>query len=484
MKRENDIFQRTVRRTTVFIWMAAVLLLAGCNKEQNLSAPGGNGKLEVRLVIDTKQTQTRATDVSVINSLRVYVFDATGKPVGYTYNGNLQESGAAYYLPLRLQQGGNLEFFVLANEGGLTYGSGTNAKSLDENISHNELHALVFDRSKVTNGSLMSGWVTEEITDTQGVTVVECPLTRDVAELNLYFATTGGAVQITDVTLHDYKTDSPVFWGDTDDAGQGNTYSDNSLGLIVQNANDFPTLSESAANNLTDYTTQDKVATAYLVKNSDGSDSWDTEPNTEKKPRLAINYTVGGTPRTAVIYLPPIAINHQYNICCLVKAAGILLHISIDDWEEAGYEITWTDESNIAFGPEPTELYITEVISESDMLGGQNAGFRISAGQDNALANVKWQATIDNVTDFTFADQSGQPIPAPEGVLTDKGETFWVKALRPFNEASAGGTKTPQCRLQIKLEQADGSWLVCSLPWDETEIQDFILIKQVQPSSN
>lgn len=59
-----------------------------------------------------------------------------------------------------------------------------------------------------------------------------------------------------------------------------------------------------------------------------------------------------------------------------------------------------------------------------------------------------------------------------------------MKALRPFNEASAGGTKTPQCRLQIKLEQADGSWLVCSLPWDETEIQDFILIKQVQPSSN
>lgn len=169
MKRKNNISRRTTIWSAVFIWLAAALLLAGCSKEQSLSVPDGDGALEVRLVIDTKQAQTRITDVNIINTLRVYIFDvATKELVGYNYNGSLQESGSAYYLPLRLQKGGNLEFFVLANEGnGLTYGSGEDAKPLDEHISHDALHALTFSRANVTNGALMSGRVTREITDTQ-----------------------------------------------------------------------------------------------------------------------------------------------------------------------------------------------------------------------------------------------------------------------------------------------------------------------------
>lgn len=483
MKRKNNISRRTTIWSAVFIWLAAALLLAGCSKEQSLSVPDGDGALEVRLVIDTKQAQTRITDVNIINTLRVYIFDvATKELVGYNYNGSLQESGSAYYLPLRLQKGGNLEFFVLANEGnGLTYGSGEDAKPLDEHISHDALHALTFSRANVTNGALMSGRVTREITDTQEITVVECPLTRDVAEMNLYFATTGGTVEIKEVTLHDYKTQSPVFWGDKSAQGGGSVYNTGKLDLHILNANDFPTISESAANSVNDYNKKGKVATAYLVKNSDGSESWDEASGTEKNPRLEITYTVDGNERTAGIYLPPIAINHQYNICCLVKAAGILLNISVDDWEEAGYEITWTDDSNIAFGPEIGGEYITEVIHEQDMAGGRKAGFKISAGQDNTTANVRWQATIDNVQDFTFVDADGHNVNSLEGTLTKEGEFIRIKPLKPFDEASANGTKTPQCRLQIKLLQGTGDWLVCSLPWDDEENKkDHILITQVK----
>ncbi len=490
MKRRNNTSRRTAIRSTVLTWLAAALLLAGCNKDQGLSAPESNGELEVRLMIDTKQAQTRADadDVSVINTLRVYVFEVgSEKLVGYSYEDNLQKSGSAYYLPLRLQTGGNLEFFVLANEGdGLTYGSGTSAKPLDENISHDALHALAFSRSNITNGALMSGRVTENITDTQGVTVVECPLTRDVAEMNLYFATTGGAVEITGVTLHDYKTESPVFWGNKDDATEGDTYnSDNGVQLDLLNSNDFPTISESTANDLEDYKQKEKVATTYLVKNSAGSTDWNQAPSTTKKPHLEIAYTVDSNPRTATVYLPPIAINHRYNICCLVKAAGILLDISIDDWEEAGYEITWTNESNIAFGPEIEGEYRTEVIHEGDMAGGQKVGFKIGAGQDNNTEYVEWQATIDNVQDFTFVDEDGSPVNSLTGMLKKEGEYISVKPTKPFDSASEYGTKTPQCRLQIKLKQADGTWLICSLPWENPELKEnFILITQVKPQSS
>lgn len=491
MKRRNNISQRTAIRSTVLMWLTATLLLAGCNKDQGLSAPESNGELEVRLMIDTKQAQTRADadDVSVINTLRVYVFKVGSEDlVGYSYEDNLQKSGSAYYLPLRLQTGGELEFFVLANEGnGLTYGSGTSAKALDENISHDALHALAFSRANITNGALMSGWVTENITGTQGVTVVECPLTRDVAEMNLYFATTGGAVQITSVTLHDYKTESPVFWGNQNNTTtEGNTYnSDNGTLLTLLNNNDFPTISENTANNLDDYKQKEKVATTYLVKNSEGSAVWDQALSTTKNPRLEIAYTVDGNARTATVYLPPIAINHRYNICCLVKAAGILLNISIDDWEEAGYAITWTDESNITFGPEMEGEYRTEVIHESDMAGGQKAGFKISAGQDNSIENVEWQATIDNVQDFTFVDEEGKEVTSPTGMLKKEGEYIRVKPTKTFDSASENGTKIPQCRLQIKLKQADGTWLVCSLPWEPSSTKkDFILITQVKSQSS
>lgn len=94
MKRKNNIFRRTTIWSAVFIWLAAALLLAGCSKEQSLSVPDGDGALEVRLVIDTKQAQTRITDVNIINTLRVYIFDvATNELVGYKLHGSLQESG-------------------------------------------------------------------------------------------------------------------------------------------------------------------------------------------------------------------------------------------------------------------------------------------------------------------------------------------------------------------------------------------------------
>ena len=87
MKRKNNISRRTTIWSAVFIWLAAALLLAGCSKEQSLSVPDGDGALEVRLVIDTKQAQTRITDVNIINTLRVYIFDvATKELVGYNYN--------------------------------------------------------------------------------------------------------------------------------------------------------------------------------------------------------------------------------------------------------------------------------------------------------------------------------------------------------------------------------------------------------------
>ena len=102
-------------------WTALLLLLllpAACIQDEPAPAVG-EGEYMVRLLIDPQTVATRApgdeTGVSGIHQLRVYVFKERTR-VGYYENMNLQATGQAYYVPFRLTEGGNLDFYVVANE--------------------------------------------------------------------------------------------------------------------------------------------------------------------------------------------------------------------------------------------------------------------------------------------------------------------------------------------------------------------------------
>ena len=84
-----------------------VLLAASCTEEEPGIVTTLKDTYQVRLMVNPQQAATRApgNDENALRQLRVYVFNAQGNRVGYYENMNLTATGA-YYVPFRLQEGG------------------------------------------------------------------------------------------------------------------------------------------------------------------------------------------------------------------------------------------------------------------------------------------------------------------------------------------------------------------------------------------
>lgn len=318
------------------IVLAALLIPMACS-DRNEPDANVAGELQVRLLIDTQisgVTRADAPDAaeSVIKELRVYVFNSKGEKVGYYHNGNLGASNT-YYVPMKLYESGELDFYVLANE------SGAGITTLDENTTKASLEAVTFETEKIdtSKGFLMSGHTKQPVTDDTGVTVVECPLARDFSLVNVYFAKTGNfEAKVSSITQSDYTTGDYICYNDyikTPPAGWNQGYSTETASLLAEEKEIKVIISEEELKT-GDYGAA--IVARSVSRNIFGSDNCDTPATgASKNPKLTLTYEVGGKEKAANVYLPIIENNTRYNVYCLLKAEGMALWIRVADWNKA-----------------------------------------------------------------------------------------------------------------------------------------------------
>lgn len=132
--------------------IAALAVATSCGKSDTPTA--ASGPVDVRLVVssgDNTRVGSDKTD-NDIRQLRVYAFNAKGEKVGYAEADKLQGQN---YIPITLSEGGNINFYVIANDNfGPKPTVGTTSVTDWTSLSKTDLESLKFDLSE------FGGWST------------------------------------------------------------------------------------------------------------------------------------------------------------------------------------------------------------------------------------------------------------------------------------------------------------------------------------
>lgn len=138
--------------TSCLLTIAALAVATSCGKSDTPTA--ASGPVDVRLVVSSGNNTRVGSDETdnAIRQLRVYAFNANGKKVGYAEADNLQGQN---YIPITLSEGGNINFYVIANDNfGPKPTVGTTSVTDWTSLSKTDLESLKFDLSG------FSGWST------------------------------------------------------------------------------------------------------------------------------------------------------------------------------------------------------------------------------------------------------------------------------------------------------------------------------------
>lgn len=447
------------------------VLAAACQSGEDPVAV--DGPYNVRLLIDPQSASTRADgDVSAIHQLRVYVFNTTGKRVGYYENMALSATGQAYYVPFRLTEGGLLTFYVVANEGGA-------GLTLTEETVQSALEEMSFTTSDITYndrteyGDLLTG-KTDPIDITakpegSSPTVVTCALSRPFSLLNVFFAKTDASLNatVTGIELHDYTTSGYIY----EVCEVGRDYEEGPLTLLGSSEKPFeveaivPENQQMAATaNYGNYVVSHPVS---LAGQGTATDKWDTDWKNEQNtasgqthhPRLRITYTVNSAEKEAIVYLPPMRDpNARYNVKCLIKdQGGFGVRCTVADWIDApenNYELsnighfTITETNMKLFNTETGEdnkeikNYATQYVEGADAQSRQ----LVFTLQMTSPEGVRWQAHLTNAQDFEFVGSA-------EGVGGEEAKAVTLQ-VRPTKRFDTTGER-PRTELYVTIGTTD-----------------------------
>lgn len=407
-------------------WAALLLLLllpAACIQDEPAPA-AGDGEYMVRLLIDPQAATTRApgdeSGASAIHQLRVYVFKGQTR-IGYYENMNLQATGQAYYVPFRLTEGGELDFYVVANEDGVNTNDGQ--YNLTENTTKQELDRAGFLVENIDRnpGDLLTGKATgvqvpgTDIPEGQ-VQQVTCQLSRPYSLLNIFFAksTATCTATVTGIKLHNYSR-----YGYFSDRNITTDYTTN---RNDNHTEEFTFLSD-ADNAITVSTVvpEDEQKTGNygnesftkpVALDTDGSSEWSTDwENIEQAdyPYLEIAYTLNGTEKTANVYLPPIAkTNCKYNVKCLIiEKGGLAVQCNAMPWQDQEHNYVISDggqftltNTNMREVTQSTKVYATQY---SESAGASDRQFTLTLNMTSP-EGVRWTAHLTNPLDFEFVE--------------------------------------------------------------------------------
>ena len=453
-------------------WTALLLLLllpAACIQDEPAPAVG-EGEYMVRLLIDPQTATTRApgdeTGVSGIRQLRVYVFKEQTR-VGYYENMKLQATGQAYYVPFRLTEGGNLDFYVVANEDAASTDS---QYDLTENTSKERLEHAGFLVEKIGRnpGDLLTGKTTNVQVPGNGipegqVQQVTCALSRPYSLLNIFFAksTSTCTATVTGVKLHNYSrygyfSDRDTYTDRTDNQITGPTaLSPVNTTISYPFEVDKVVPEENQKDSNSDYGTP--IITKPVALDEDGSSEWTTDwENIEKTnfPYLEIAYTLNGEAKTANVYLPPIAkTNCKYNVKCLIiEKGGLAVQCQVQDWKDQQHNYVISDggrfyitNTNMREVPQSTKVYATQYSASA---GASDRQFTLTLNMKSP-EGVRWTAHLTNALDFEFVEDDSYQSTGVGG--STKGIAIRV---RPTKEYDAGVVRETELYITIGTAQS------------------------------
>ena len=441
-----------------------VLLAASCTEEEPGIVTTLKDTYQVRLMVNPQQAATRApgNDENALRQLRVYVFNTQGDRVGYYENMNLTATGA-YYVPFRLQEGGELTFYVVANENGAG-----NTTGLSENTPLNDLRTragFLTDNIDRDPGDLLTGEATADITATpegtapQSVTV---ELVRPFSLLQVYFAKSAESVQ---ATVHSVSLSTYSRYGYFHDRSTSTGYStrDNITGPTPLLNTDYTVTQVVPEDEQTEGNYGAVVASKPVTLKPEGNSQWGTtwtnaDPSgsaTKNVACLTVAYTMGSEQRTGNIYLPAISeTNVKYNVkCLLLESGGLTVSCAVQPWDDKESEYVVSDDGTFALGAvnmvslTPDEKdYATQYMTGAD---AQSRQFTFTVTM-TAPEGVRWQAHLTNPLDFEFVEDDNH---ASEGVGRADAQTttIQVRPTRPYDVAS--GTR-PETDLYITIGTA------------------------------
>ena len=143
--------------TSCLMTIAALAVATSCGKSDTPTA--ASGPVDVRLVVSSGNNTRVGSDATDndIRQLRVYAFNAKGEKVGYAEADSLRGQN---YIPITLSEGGNINFYVIANDNfGPRPTVGTTSVTDWTSLSKTDLESLKFDLSGFTGWSTTGDFV-------------------------------------------------------------------------------------------------------------------------------------------------------------------------------------------------------------------------------------------------------------------------------------------------------------------------------------
>lgn len=363
------------------------MLAGGCSKEtEEPAATVFGGPANVTLVIDGQSATKALTRAGyqvdedvIIETVRIYAFkhapgeSQNGECVGYGYFPDLAVApGESEYCTMRLSASGDIDFYVLANDGfasGLA--SGQVPVILDGSTARQELESLRF--TGLTDGATAIPMSNLDLKGVSGTAsdraanrtftinesskggglpqIIPIDLTRAMARLSFYFAKSMDSPEIVieGIELKPQGPGSAKFFDNSGNPG-GYYNSGNTVILLDKdNADDDVTISK---NNSTGSLDLDKLqdvsgAQTYLLPNSYGSSDPDIGPSGNDGTYgyvLTMTYKIGrqNQSKTKDIYLPSVRPNEWlqvkgiFNVTVDVSMEVIALY-----WDESDNSISF-----------------------------------------------------------------------------------------------------------------------------------------------
>lgn len=357
------------------------MLAGGCSKEtEEPAATVFGGPANVTLVIDGQSATKALTRAGyqvdedvIIETVRIYAFkhapgeSQDGECVGYGYFPDLAVApGESEYCTMRLSASGDIDFYVLANDGfasGLA--SGQVPVILDGSTARQELENLRF--TGLTDGATAIPMSNLDLKGVSGTAsdraanrtftinesskggglpqIIPIDLTRAMARLSFYFAKSDDSeIIITDISLAEGH--GPISAGFFSDDGNP-VYTSEMAGHVLSDEPVTITHKSIGGNTDNEDDLQKLDTEWYLLPNTAGSATPDRLPaGTSDEHDIYIvrfGYTINGRSVTKEVCLPSIAPNDWIKVKAVfaVDVDDCVFKITAIPWENKSMDITF-----------------------------------------------------------------------------------------------------------------------------------------------
>ena len=452
----------------------AAVLAAACTKEP-VRDLGDEFNVLLQMSVGTKAvTETDGTPSegeSAIHTLRVYAF-VDGEPAGHFYTDDyagLEDASATtaakhFLMDIKMYSLGSrdVDFYIVANEGAMKHPA--TLPALGPDTTEDGLNSFIFTSLDLSDNmakglpmcckkTVTIDFAGDDENNPQTVPGHEghillkqklnFELARPVGKIGVFAAKPvgeEGTLTVTGLSVTRSRFVNFLMLPDDLENAYGNPGSPDirKLETVVDTV---PSEVVSGEEDATKYTPV--LAEAYYpFENPWGSDSW-SAPGDPRGNKLTISYRydTDNQERTGTVYLPPIARNFYYKVCCLLSNTGkIVVNYSVADWDDSEpYELEFdapeytlpTQSYPVVTDPPYSDMPEVYYNGDPDAKEGTFSIYFTIQGPTGQL----WTPTLLNATEEDYeisVSQNSSPVYPP---YRESGVPYeiTVKALRPGN---------------------------------------------------